>query len=97
MDAGLGGWLGTIVIGGLAGWVASMIMKTDGSMGILLNVVVGVVGAVVANLLLPLVGLGGTSDDSSLVTKFLVALVGAIIVLFVVKLFTGKGRGAVAE
>ncbi len=90
MDVGLGGWLGTIVIGGLAGWVASMIMKTDGSMGILLNIVVGVVGAVVANLLLPLVGLGGTSDDSNLVTKFLVALVGAIIVLFVVKLFTGK-------
>lgn len=90
MDAGLGGWLGTIVIGGLAGWVASMIMKTDGSMGILLNVIVGVVGAVVANLLLPLIGLSGTSDDSNLITKFLVALVGAIVVLFVVKLFTGK-------
>lgn len=91
MDAGLGGWLGTIVIGGLAGWVASMIMKTDGSMGVLLNIVVGVVGAVVANLLLPLIGLGGTTDDSNLVTKFLVALVGAVVVLFVVKLFTGRG------
>jgi len=90
MDAGLGGWIGTIVIGGLAGWVASMIMKTDGSMGIFLNIIVGVVGAVVANLLLPLIGLSGTSDNSSLVTKFLVALVGAVVVLFVVKLFTGK-------
>jgi len=90
MDAGLGGWLGTIVIGGLAGWVASMIMKTDGSMGIFLNIIVGVIGAVVANLLLPLIGLSGTSDNSSLVTKFLVALVGAVVVLFVVKLFTGK-------
>ena len=90
MDAGLGGWIGTIVIGGLAGWVASMIMKTDGSMGIFLNVIVGIIGAVVANLLLPLIGLSGTSDNSSLVTKFLVALVGAIVVLFVVKLFTGK-------
>lgn len=96
MDAGLGGWLGTIVIGGLAGWVASMIMKTDGSMGVLLNIVVGVVGAVVANLLLPLVGLSGTSDSSNLVTKFLVALVGAIVVLFVVKLFTGR-RATPAE
>lgn len=96
MDAGLGGWLGTIVIGGLAGWVASMIMKTDGSMGILLNVLVGVIGAVVANLLLPLVGLSGTSDDSNLVTKFIVALVGAIVILFVVKLFTGK-RATPAE
>jgi len=90
MDVGLGGWIGTIVIGGLAGWVASMIMKTDGSMGIFLNVIVGIIGAVVANLLLPLIGLSGTSDNSSLVTKFLVALVGAIVVLFVVKLFTGK-------
>lgn len=94
MDAGLGGWIGTIVIGGLAGWVASMIMKTDGSMGILLNVIVGVVGAVVANLLLPLIGLSGTTDNSSLVTKFLVALVGAVVVLFVVKLFTGRSATA---
>ena len=45
MDAGLGGWLGTIVIGGIAGWVASMVMKTDASMGVVANVVVGVVGA----------------------------------------------------
>lgn len=91
MDPGLGGWLGTIVIGGLAGWVASMIMKTDAQMGVLWNIVVGIVGAVVANLLLPLVGLGGTTDDSSLVTKFIVALVGAVVVLFVFKLLT-RGR-----
>lgn len=94
MDAGLGGWLGTIVIGGLAGWVASMIMKTDGSMGIFLNIIVGVVGAVVANLLLPLIGLSGTTDNSNLITKFLVALVGAVVVLFVVKLFTGRSAAA---
>ena len=94
MDAGLGGWIGTIVIGGLAGWVASMIMKTDASMGLLLNIVVGVVGAVVANLLLPLVGLGGTSDDSSLITKFIVALVGAVVVLFIFKLVTGRTKKA---
>lgn len=97
MDAGLGGWLGTIVIGGLAGWVASMIMKTNGSMGVLLNVIVGIVGAVVANLLLPLVGLSGSNDDSSLVTKFIVALLGAVIILFIVKLFTGKTSAATKE
>jgi uncharacterized membrane protein YeaQ/YmgE (transglycosylase-associated protein family) len=95
MDAGLGGWLGTIVIGGLAGWVASMIMKTDAQMGVLWNIVVGVAGAVVANLLLPVVGLGGTTDDSGLVTKFIVALVGAVLLLFVFKLLTGR-RGNVA-
>lgn len=95
MDAGLGGWLGTIVIGGLAGWVASMIMRTDAQMGVLWNIVVGVVGAVVANLLLPVVGLSGTTDDSGLVTKFVVALVGAVVLLFVFKLLTGR-RGNVA-
>lgn len=56
MEVGLGGFLGAIIIGGLAGWVASMIMKTDGSMGIFLNIIVGVVGAVIGNLLLPLFG-----------------------------------------
>ena len=92
MDAGLGGWLGTIIIGGLAGWVASMIMKTDQSMGVILNVIVGVVGALLANLLLPVLGLSGTSDESGLITKFVVALVGAILVLFIVKLFTGRRK-----
>lgn len=90
MDAGLGGWLGTIVIGGLAGWVASMIMKTDASMGVIANVIVGIVGAIVANLLLPVLGLSGTTDGSDMVTKFIVALVGAVIVLFVFKLITGR-------
>jgi uncharacterized membrane protein YeaQ/YmgE (transglycosylase-associated protein family) len=90
MDAGLGGWIGTIIIGGLAGWVASMVMKTDASMGVFLYVIVGIVGALVANLLLPVFGLGGTTDSSSLVTKFIVALVGATVVLFVVKLVAGR-------
>ena len=90
MDAGLGGWLGTIVIGGLAGWVASKIMKTDASMGVFLNVIVGIVGALLANLLLPVIGISGTTDSSGLVTKFVVALVGAVVVLFLVKLLTGR-------
>lgn len=93
MDAGLGGWIGTIVIGGLAGWVASMIMKTDAQMGVLWNVIVGIVGAIVANLLLPVFDFSGTSDSSSLITKFLVALIGAVVVLFVFKLLTGR-KGA---
>jgi uncharacterized membrane protein YeaQ/YmgE (transglycosylase-associated protein family) len=89
---GLGGFLGALIIGGLAGWVASMIMKTDGSMGILLNIVVGVVGAVIGNALLPMFGVDGTSGFS--IWSFVVALIGAIILLFVVKLFTGGRRHA---
>lgn len=89
MDIGLGGILGAIVIGGLAGWVASMIMKTDQSMGIFMNIIVGIAGAVIANLLLPVFGIAGTTGFS--VWSFVVALVGAIVLLFVVKLFSGRG------
>lgn len=85
---GLGGFLGALIIGGLAGWVASMIMKTDGSMGILLNIVVGVVGAVIGNALLPVFGIDGTTGFS--LWSFVVALLGALLLLFVVRLFTGN-------
>jgi uncharacterized membrane protein YeaQ/YmgE (transglycosylase-associated protein family) len=90
MDAGLGGWLGTIVIGGIAGWIASMVMKTDASMGLIANVVVGVVGALLANLVLPMFGIAGTTDGSSFVRQLAVAFVGAVLVLFVFKLVTGR-------
>lgn len=88
MEVGLGGFLGALVIGGLAGWVASMLMKTDGSMGILMNIVVGVIGAVIGNALLPLLGVSGTTGFS--IWSFVVALLGAVILLYVVKLFTGR-------
>ena len=82
---GLGGFLGAIIIGGLAGWVASMIMKTDASMGMLANIIVGVIGAVIANLLLPVFGLPTT--DGFTLQSFLVALAGAVVLLFVLRLF----------
>lgn len=85
---GLGGFFGAIIIGGLAGWVASMIMKTDASMGLLANIVVGVVGAVIGNLLLPVFGLSQATGFS--VYSFIVALIGAIVLLFVVQLFRGR-------
>ncbi|HET7629844.1 MAG TPA: GlsB/YeaQ/YmgE family stress response membrane protein [Candidatus Saccharimonadales bacterium] len=84
----LGGWLGAIIIGGLAGWVASMIMKTNASMGILANIVVGIIGAIIANWLLPKLGLSGSNGFS--LWSFVVALIGAIILLFIVGLFTRR-------
>jgi uncharacterized membrane protein YeaQ/YmgE (transglycosylase-associated protein family) len=82
---GLGGILGAIIIGGLAGWVASMVMKTDASMGVMANVIVGILGAVLANFLLPVFGLPTT--DGFTLQSFLVALVGAVILLFALRLF----------
>lgn len=89
---GLGGIIGALIIGGLAGWVASMIMKTDGSMGILMNIIVGIVGAVLGNLLLPVFGVTGTTGFS--IWSFVVALLGAMLLLFIVKLFTGRHSNA---
>ena len=81
---GLGGFFWAIVIGGLAGWVASMIMKTNASMGLVANIVVGVIGAIIGNLLLPLFGLSTT--DGPTVYSFIVALVGALVLLFLLRL-----------
>lgn len=85
---GMGGILGALIIGGLAGWVASMIMKTDGSMGILMNIIVGIVGAILGNLLLPVFGVDGTTGFTP--WSFVVALLGAMLLLFIVKMFNGR-------
>lgn len=90
MDINLGGILPAIVLGGLAGWVASMIMKTDASMGLLANIVVGVIGAIIGNLLLPVFGVGGTTGFS--IWSFVVALLGAVVLLFIIGIFRGGRR-----
>lgn len=90
MEIGLGGILGAIVIGGLAGWVASKIMHTDASMGVLANIIVGILGAMLGNLLLPVFGLSQTTGFS--LWSFVVALIGAIVLLFIVGLFRGRQR-----
>jgi uncharacterized membrane protein YeaQ/YmgE (transglycosylase-associated protein family) len=84
-----------LVVGGLIGWVASMIMRTDAQQGVLLNIVVGIVGAMLGGWLIsPLLGGAGTvnSGDFSL-RGLIVSLVGAIILLGLVNLFRrGKIR-----
>lgn len=80
-----------LVVGGIVGWLASIIMKRDASQGIILNVIVGIVGALLAGWLIsPLVGVGSINDGLS-VGSFLVSLVGAVILLAIVNLFT-RGR-----
>lgn len=70
-----------IVVGGLAGWVASMIVGTNKGQGMLGNIVVGIVGALVGGLLFGL--LGGSGFTGFNIWSFLVALVGAVVVLFI--------------
>ena len=76
-----------LVIGGLIGWVASMIMKTDAQQGVILNVVVGIVGAMLGGWFIsPLVGVGTINQNAFSIPAMLVSLVGAIILLAVVNL-----------
>jgi uncharacterized membrane protein YeaQ/YmgE (transglycosylase-associated protein family) len=81
------GIIGWIIIGGLAGWVASKIMHTDEQQGILLNIVVGIIGAILGGWLLSLVGIDG---NSGLIVSFLTALLGACVLLFAVKAVTKR-------
>lgn len=84
------GWIVAIIVGGVAGWLASMVMARDASMGIVLNIVVGIIGAILGNLLAgPLFGIETTIQTFNL-PGFLVALVGAIILLAIVNLFQRK-------
>jgi uncharacterized membrane protein YeaQ/YmgE (transglycosylase-associated protein family) len=80
-----------LIVGGVVGWLASIIMRTDGQQGILLNVIVGIVGALLAGFVVsPLLGIATINQGFSVGT-FLVSLVGAIILLAIVNLFR-RGR-----
>ena len=80
-----------LIVGGVVCWLASIVMRTDAQQGILLNVVVGIVGALLAGFVVsPLLGIGTINQGISVAT-FLVSLVGAIILLAIVNLFR-RGR-----
>lgn len=76
-----------IVVGGLIGWIASIIMKTDGQQGLFLNIVVGLIGALIGGWLIsPLVGAGTINDGAFNFASLLVSLVGAVLLLAAVNL-----------
>ena len=82
-----------LIVGGVIGWLASIVMKTDGQQGIILNVVVGIVGALLGGWLIsPLVGAGTINQDNFSLSALLVSFVGAAILLAIVNLFR---RGSV--
>ena len=77
-----------IVVGGLLGWVESMIMRTDAQQGMFLNVVVGIIGALLGGwLLAPLFGTGTINQNDFSISSLLVSLLGAVILLAIVNLF----------
>ena len=77
-----------LIVGGLIGWLASVLMKTDGQQGMFLNVVVGIIGAMVGGWFIsPLVGVGTINQDNFSLPALLVSFVGAAILLGIVNLF----------
>lgn len=74
-----------IIFGGIVGWVASMLMGTNAQQGVFLNIVVGIAGALIGGILARFLGLGDVSGFN--IGSFVIALVGAVILLGIVKLF----------
>ena len=82
-----------LIVGGIIGWLASIVMRTDAQQGTLLNIIVGIVGAFVAGLVLtPLFGISSINSGNFSLPALLISLLGAIILLAVVNLFR---RGSV--
>jgi len=80
-------WILAIVVGGFAGWLASLVMNRDASMGIFWNIVVGVLGAVIGKFVLGILSI----DATNWLMWFLSALVGAIVLLGIVNVVQ-RGR-----
>lgn len=76
-----------LIVGGLIGWVASMIMRTDAQQGVILNVIVGIVGAMLGGwLLAPMFGAGTINQGDFSVVGLGLSLLGAVILLAIVNL-----------
>lgn len=81
-----------LIVGGIIGWVASIVMRTNGQQGLLLNVIVGIVGAFVGGLVLtPLFGIATINQNNFSLPGLMVSLMGAIILLALVSLLRGGG------
>ena len=81
-----------LVLGGVIGWLASLVMRTDAQQGIVLNIVVGIIGALVGGWLIsPLVGAGTINQNDFSLAGLGVSFLGAVILLAIVNLFR-RGR-----
>ncbi len=84
-------WIVTILAGAFIGWIASMIMKTNASMGAIANIVCGIVGAFVGSLIAPLLGFRPRGAEFN-IPALLFGVLGACIVIGIYKAVTGAGN-----
>lgn len=83
--------LAWIVVGGLAGWLASVLVR-GGGLGVIGDIVVGIVGAFIGGLIVDL--LGGTGFTGFNFWSFIVALIGAVVLLLIIRMVRGTGAAA---
>lgn len=81
-----------LAFGALAGWIASMIMKTDGQMGAISNIVVGIIGAFIGGFVMRY--LTGSQPEGFNIPSLIVAVIGAVILLAIVKAVSGRSVSA---
>jgi uncharacterized membrane protein YeaQ/YmgE (transglycosylase-associated protein family) len=75
------GWLISLIIGGIVGWIASMVMKTNAQMGMIANVLVGVVGSSIGFWLAGMLGIAPQGG----ILRFVVAVAGAALLIFLLR------------
>jgi uncharacterized membrane protein YeaQ/YmgE (transglycosylase-associated protein family) len=88
MDTQVMGWIAWLVVGAVSGWIASMIMKTNRQQGLLMDIVVGIVGAFIGGFLFNQFGSAGITGFNF--WSVLVAVVGAVVLLAAIRMFNGQ-------
>jgi uncharacterized membrane protein YeaQ/YmgE (transglycosylase-associated protein family) len=80
----------TLVLAGLVGWIASMVMKTDGQMGWVANVIVGIIGGFLGTTLLGFISPATPTDNGLSLPGIIVGVIGACLAIFVWKMIAGR-------
>ncbi|MBZ0307565.1 MAG: GlsB/YeaQ/YmgE family stress response membrane protein [Anaerolineae bacterium] len=82
------GWLAWLIVGAIAGWLASMVMRTNRQQGLLMDILVGIIGAFIGGFLFNQFGTSGVTGFN--IWSVFVAFTGAVVLLAVVRLFNGR-------
>lgn len=82
------GWLAWLIVGAVAGWLATMVMKTNGQQGLIVTIAVGIIGALIGGFLFNQFGAAGVTGFN--IWSVLVAFVGAVVLLAVLRLVNGR-------
>jgi uncharacterized membrane protein YeaQ/YmgE (transglycosylase-associated protein family) len=82
------GWLAWLIVGAVSGWLASIVMRTNAEQGLLLDIVVGIIGAFIGGFLFNVLGAPGVTGFN--IWSVFVSFVGAVVLLALLRLFTGQ-------